>query len=74
MAAKTKNLEHCLKSIKENVKHLEETVIPTINEKLGDEIDEVTQKSDRLGSYRQDAAVNNNIIVRNLPEREYENK
>lgn len=73
MNSKTKDLQQSIQSLQENVKHLEETVIPTINEKLGDEIDEVTQKYDRIVSYRQDVTTNNNIIIRNLPERENEN-
>lgn len=73
MTNKNRNIEQCLKSMNENVKHLEETVIPTLNEKLGDEIDEVIQKCERLENNRQDVATNNNIIVRNLPERENEN-
>ena len=70
---KTKGFESSLKSVREKVKHLEETVIPTINERLGDEIDEVTRKCDQWEGSQQDKRVNNNFIVRNLPERENEN-
>lgn len=57
------------KFVREKVKHLEETVIPTINERLGDEVGEVTRKCGRWEGSQQDKRVNNNFIVQNLPER-----
>ena len=50
-------------------------MISTLSEKLGDEIDEVAKKCDNLKSNGQssNSLLNNNIIIRNLPEREHEN-
>lgn len=75
---RSKKTDENVNCINEKVKKLEERVLPTVQEHIGDELDSLTSRINEIDGKLQNNQNHshnstNSFIIRNLPEREREN-